>query len=187
MSDLSGHKLTSDDIGCVLEELLDVSPLWYLLGVQLKVRTSTLDSIQAQFPDSKRQLLEMLKTWLTTNRSWKTLVDALRSRSVGASQLADDLETKYCLVERTKLDSGTFTSECQSETIVSPSAQPATSQLPASAAPPPPTHQSTNTGDSTPSHTPQPPTVTFHPLPPTPTHTGMSLVVIRLPMHMHGV
>ena len=181
MSDLSGHKLTSDDIGCVLEELLDVSPLWYLLGVQLKVRTSRLDSIQAQFPDSKRQLLEMLKTWLTTNRSWKTLVDALRSRSVGASQLADDLETKYCLVERTEVDSGTFTSESQSETV-SPSAQPATSQPPASAAPPPPTHRSTNTGDSTPSHTPQPPTVTFHPPPPTPTHTGMSL----LDMPMHG-
>ena len=106
---ISHLSVTSDDIGCVLEELLDVSSLWYLLGVQLKVRTSRLDSIQAQFPDHTRQLLEMLKTWLTTNRSWKTLVDALRSRSVGANQLADDLETKYCLVEETEVDSGMST------------------------------------------------------------------------------
>ena len=80
-----------------------MSAHWYELGVQLKMRSSTLDRIQAQFHDSNRQLLEMLKTWLTTsdNTSWKTLTDALRSRSVRASQLARVLEAKYCLVEDT--------------------------------------------------------------------------------------
>ena len=70
-----------DDISCVLEEVLDVSAQWYLLGVQLKVKNGTLDSIQAQFPDPKCQLLEMLKVWLTTsdNTSWKTLTGALRT------------------------------------------------------------------------------------------------------------
>ena len=101
ISCLSGNKLTSDNIGCVLEEVLDVSAKWYRLGLQLKVRIGTLDSIRTQFQDPKDQLLEMLKTWLTSsdNTSWKTLTDALRSRSVGASQLAGVLETKYCLVE----------------------------------------------------------------------------------------
>ena len=96
-----------------MEEVLDVSVQWYHLGVQLKVGTGTLDNIQAQFPDPKRQLLEMLKVWLTTsdNTSWKTLTDALRSRSVGASQLAGVLETKYCLVEGTEVDNGTSTSD----------------------------------------------------------------------------
>ena len=86
-----------------------MSAQWYPLGLQLKVRIGTLDSIQAQFSDPKRQLLEMLKTWLTTsdNTSWKSLTDALRSRSVGASQLAGLLETKYCPVEETEVDSGT--------------------------------------------------------------------------------
>ena len=109
-----------DDLGQVMEEVLDVSAQWYHLGVQLKVRTGTLDNIQAQFPDPKRQLLEMLKTWLTTcdNTSWKTLTDAFRSRSVGASQLANVLETKYCLVERTEVDSGT--SDNQPETKITP-------------------------------------------------------------------
>ena len=100
-----------DDIGCVLEEVLDVSAQWYLLGVQLKVKNGTLESIQAQFPDPKRQLLEMLKVWLMTsdNTSWKTLTDALRSRSVGAPHLAGRLETKYCLVGKTEVDSSTST------------------------------------------------------------------------------
>ena len=93
--------LTSDDLGQVMEEVLDVSEQWYHLGLQLKVKISTLDSIRAQFADPRDQLLEMLKTWLTTsdNPSWKTLTDALRSRSVRESLLADDLERKYCLVK----------------------------------------------------------------------------------------
>ena len=108
--DLSGNKLTLEDLGQVMEEVLDVSVQWYHLGVQLKVRTGTLDNIQAQFPDPKRQLLEMLKTWLTTsdNTTWKTLIAALRSPLVGASQLADVLETKYCMVEPTEVDIGMF-------------------------------------------------------------------------------
>ena len=103
-------KLTPDDLGKVLDEILDISARWYELGLQLQLKTGTLDSIQVQFSDPKRQLLEMLKTWLNTsdNTTWKTLTVALRSQSVGASQLAGVLEAKYCLVEETKLDIGKF-------------------------------------------------------------------------------
>ena len=94
-----------------------MSAQWYHLGLQLKVRTGTLDSIQAQFPDPKRQLLEVLKTWLTTsdNTCWNTLTDALKSRSVGASQLASVLETKYGLV---KVENDASTSDGRSETNI---------------------------------------------------------------------
>ena len=86
-----------------------MSPHWYTLGLQLQVRTSTLDSIRVQFQNPRDQLLEMLKTWLTTSDSthWTTLTDALRSRSVGASQLASLLERKHCVMEETAVDSGT--------------------------------------------------------------------------------
>ena len=72
--------------------------LWYNLGLQLGVRSETLDTIRAQFSDSRDRLLEMLKTWLTTsdNTTWKTLTDALKSRSVSESSTADYLESKYC-------------------------------------------------------------------------------------------
>ena len=111
-----------DDLGRVLEEVLDVSAHWYPLGLQLQVRISTLDGIRIQFQSPRDQLLEMFKTWLTTsdNTSWKTLTDALRSRSVGASQLAGVLETKYNQVEGTEMDSGTSISDSQPETSITP-------------------------------------------------------------------
>ena len=98
VSDLSEGKLGSDDLSCVLEELMDISVQWYNLGLQLKVRTGQLDIIREQFSAPSHKLREMLKTWLaiSDNTSWKTLTSALRSRSVGASQLAGTLETKYC-------------------------------------------------------------------------------------------
>ena len=80
-----------------------MSAQWYQLGLQLKVKTGTLDRIRAQFTDPRDQLMVMLKTWLNSgdNPSWNILTKALRSRSVEAGQLAGVLETK-CLVERTK-------------------------------------------------------------------------------------
>ena len=95
-----------DDLGLLVEELLDVDTQWYYLGLQLKVSPETLDTIRETVLYIRDQLLDMLKVWLTTsdNTSWKTLTDALRSRSVGASQLAADLQKKYCLVEETEVD-----------------------------------------------------------------------------------
>ena len=92
-----------DDLGLLLEELLDVQTKWYNLGLQLNLSVSTQDRNKTQFTDPREQLLEMLKTWLSAgyNTSWKTLTDALRSRNVGASQLADDLEAKYWRVKDT--------------------------------------------------------------------------------------
>ena len=108
ISDHSGKKLSSDDLGCVLEEVLDAAAQWYNLGLKLKVRTATIDSIQEDFTATQHRLREMLKAWLNTcdNPSWKTLIDALKSPLVGASQLAAALETKYCSVEKTELDVG---------------------------------------------------------------------------------
>ena len=111
--------MTPDDLDRVLEEVRDTSAHWYLLGLRLSVTTGTLDRIRAYFFDPRDQLQEMLTTWLKTcaSPSWKILVDALRD--VGASQLAEALEMKYCPVDRTE-DSDTATSDCWSETDVIP-------------------------------------------------------------------
>ena len=89
--------MTPDDLDRVLEEVRDTSAHWYLLGLQLSVTTGTLDRIRAHFFDPRDQLQEMLTTWLKTcaSPSWKILIDALRG--VGASQVAEALETKYCV------------------------------------------------------------------------------------------
>ena len=127
---LSENKLTLDDLGKVMEEILDVSVQWYHLGVQLKVRTGTLDNIQAQYSDPKRQLLEVLKVWLTISDSttWNSLTDALKSRSVGVSQLAAVLEKKYCLSEETKVDIGNSTSAIHPEIVLN-SCPPVSEQI----------------------------------------------------------
>ena len=111
--DLPGHKLTPDDLGQLLEEVVDVSAQWYQLGLLLKVKIGRLDSIQAQFSDPERQLLEMLKTWLTTsdNTTWKTLTEALRSRSVGEGQLAGSLEEKHCMMKKAEVCKGISASD----------------------------------------------------------------------------
>ena len=92
---------------------------WYRLGLQLRLMTGTLDTIRAQFSNPIDQLLEMLKTWLNAggSPSWKTLTDALRSRTVGAIQLAGTLEAKYCLLEGTEAHTSAAS---QPETIVIP-------------------------------------------------------------------
>ena len=76
---------------------------WYQLGLELNLKSETLSRIHdyARFPDSRDRLLEMLKTWLTSsdNPSWKTVTDALRSKSVEAYRLAGGLERKYCLTK----------------------------------------------------------------------------------------
>ena len=88
---------------------------WYTLGLQLKLSVGTLDSIREQFQNTRDQLLEMLKTWLTTgnNPTWKNLTDALTSQTVGESHLAGVLETKYCNVEGKGVDRGTSVSDGQ--------------------------------------------------------------------------
>ena len=94
--DLPGNMLTLNDLGLLLEELLDVCARWFDLGLHLGVSVWKLERIDVQFSDARGLLQEVLKTWLTTayNPSWKTLTNALRN--VGACQLAKQLEAKYC-------------------------------------------------------------------------------------------
>ena len=130
----------------MLEGVLDASAQWYNLGLQLKVRTGTLDSIRTQFPDPKDQLREMLKVWLNTsdNPTWKILTDSLRSRSVGASQLAGDLETKYCPLDGMEVGGDTSASDSRLETNAFPPS-PGSQPIPI----PPVISQQTNTQEST--------------------------------------
>ena len=101
-SELIKHSpgLGVDDLGDVLEETLSSSIKWYNIGLRLKVPVAKLDSIGSQFSDPGECLREVLKEWLKgtagTKPAWGVLVEALRSQTVGESQLADQLETKHC-------------------------------------------------------------------------------------------
>ena len=96
--------LCIDDLGDVLEETLCSSTKWYNIGLRLKVSVAKLDSIGSQLSDPGECLREVLKEWLKgaagTKQTWGVLVEALRSKTVGETQLADQLETNHCQSER---------------------------------------------------------------------------------------
>ena len=100
-----------------------MSAEWYDLGLQLNVKVGKLNSIRTEFNTTKHQLREMLNAWLTSsdNASWKTLINALKSRSVGASQLAGDLKAKYCPVKGTEMDRGPSASDSPETNVFPPS------------------------------------------------------------------
>ena len=90
--------LSINDLGTVQEELYDIRAKSYDIGLQLKVPVGTLDSIASQFVKPSDKLRETLKAWLkmATQQEWQTIVEMLKSRTIGESKLAGDIETKYC-------------------------------------------------------------------------------------------
>jgi len=95
--------LTLHDLSDVLEETLASSTKWHKIGIRLQVPVDKLESIRSQFSDPGDQLCEMLKEWLRraarSRPTWGTLVEALRSQTVGEPKLADQLEANHCQSE----------------------------------------------------------------------------------------
>ena len=88
----------------LLEETLSSSTKWYKIGLRLDVPVDKLDGIRSHFSDQQECLCEILKEWLKgaagTNPSWRILVEALRSQTVGETRLADKLEAMHCQSEK---------------------------------------------------------------------------------------
>ena len=98
-SQFAGQQLSVDDLPVVMEELNDIRAKWYDIGLQLRMSVGTLDAIKEQYDDPSHCLRETLKTWLKTCPSlptWKNIVYALRSSTIGEVRLTIDLEQKYC-------------------------------------------------------------------------------------------
>ena len=155
----AGQQLMVEDLRVVMKELSDVCAKWYNIGVHLGVSVGALDAIEKQYSDPTDCLRRTLTTWLKSSTpTWSNIIDALNA--VGEVRLAADLQHKYC------------SSKPVSPTPIT------TPQLVASTTAPPLLQPFPITGDSTPPDTPlspQPPTVTTHSHPPTPTHTGMAI------------
>lgn len=74
-----------------------VSTVWYELGIQLGVPHYTLDEIKCNNKDDVRGCCrEAFKYWCNSNTyaSWKDLLKALESDSVGRASLAEDIRRK---------------------------------------------------------------------------------------------
>ena len=86
------------DLSTVRNEIHDIRTKWLDIGVELKVKISTLKSIETRYVDPKDRLREVISEWLKANDypTWQSLVDALRTRVIDEPKLAAELEAKYC-------------------------------------------------------------------------------------------
>lgn len=84
----------------LMEELHEVKTKWRAIGIQLEVDPTKLKHINfSHKTDPEAAFLEMIEAWmvqLEPEPSWSALVDALRSRSVGETALASDIERRRC-------------------------------------------------------------------------------------------
>ena len=65
---------------------------WFEMGLQLGVNPKDLKTIQHDAKNSKEACIKMFNEWLanakSAEKSWKKVLDALCSRSVGENTLA---------------------------------------------------------------------------------------------------
>ena len=89
--------LTLDDLPLVIQELSSAASKWHSIGFQLGLSELELKPIESTHP---RQHLDCLRDvifkWLSSGaRHRASLIEALRSSSVGETSLADRLTKKY--------------------------------------------------------------------------------------------
>ena len=89
--------LEKSDLDLLTQELTGVKQKWYEIGVDLE-NHDKVNKIRRQYSDPDVCLRETLRAELqhSAPTTWRNIVDALRSSDVGQSQLADELEAKYC-------------------------------------------------------------------------------------------
>ena len=84
----------------IVNELYEVNTKWNDIGIQLEIPKATRKRLQQAYRDDpQRALTDMMDEWLESadpEPSWSAIVDALRSRSVNAKTLANNLERRWC-------------------------------------------------------------------------------------------
>ena len=95
--------MDESDLDLLTQELTAVKQKWYKIGVDFGL-PGTVNDIRSKYSDPDVCLRKMLKERLQpiyTSTTWRNIVDSLRSPGIGQSQLADELEAKYCPSEFT--------------------------------------------------------------------------------------
>ena len=94
--------MEKSDLDLLTQELRPAQYKWESIGEELHYYFNA-DDIHRKYSDDGDRLREMLSTQLQSPYpiTWRNIVDALRSPGVKESQLADELEAKYCPSEFT--------------------------------------------------------------------------------------
>ena len=87
--------LTTDDLRKVRRLTFDACAKWESFGLELGLSPTTLDIIQKNSNDAEINFMNMLKIWLKTKPTWDSLIAALRERTMGLPDVADQVEEEY--------------------------------------------------------------------------------------------
>ena len=94
------YMYTEPNLRVLLNELHPVYYSWYNIGLQLSIPDYTLESVKQMYLNPSDLMREMLVRWfrmaVDPRPTWEAVVTALRSPSVDAQHLAEQLESKYC-------------------------------------------------------------------------------------------
>ena len=81
----------------LVQELSAAQQKWEDIGRELGVKQETQSKIRANYSDSGDCLRMVLNEWLKRHSiTWKRIIAILRTPYVGESNLAYQLEAKYC-------------------------------------------------------------------------------------------
>ena len=98
----------------VVQELSVVQKKWRTIGKELGVGKYALDRIRTDYSEPEYRLREVLRKKVSRHTTtWGDIIAVLRTPRVGQSQLADQLEAKYCPSELANLQSRTLKVVCQ--------------------------------------------------------------------------
>ena len=94
-------ELTNEDLRTILTELFEAKIKWFDIGVQLELDVSVLEGINLKAnSDPNDCFRNMLITWLRSSskveKTWRTLVEVLKSNTVGYEFLAEKINKKFC-------------------------------------------------------------------------------------------
>ena len=91
---------TALSLRVLLSELHPVYTNWFNIGLELGIPYHKLECVKQMYINPSELMREMLARWFKTaidpRPSWEAVVSALRSPSVDAQHLAEQLESKYC-------------------------------------------------------------------------------------------
>ena len=85
---------TVPDKDSLLKLLANISDQCYLIGIALEVPNNVLNGLLTSPRDNKVKLIQVIKTWLTSQPSlitWKTMTSAIEGENVENLAKADEI------------------------------------------------------------------------------------------------
>ena len=96
--ELNPAPLKVDDLKVVRTALWDTCAKWMDIGIELEMKMPHLEAIKSDNSEVGSCLTAMLTNWLkqtTPQPTWKALVNAMKSPTVGYAHLADTIQRTY--------------------------------------------------------------------------------------------